>query len=712
MNSHIFALDIGTRSVTGMLLEKDETEYTIKKHYVLEHKERSMLDGQIHNVVQVANVIQQVKDALQSDEAVPLTDVYVAAAGRSLKTIRATAEAKIIESPFTTAEMVKHLELSAVHQAQVKLIEENPNETIQHYYCVGYSVMRYYLDGEPIGSLIDQQGEIASTEVIATFLPTIVVDSLHAALERAGLHMKALTLEPIAALQVLIPESMRRLNIALVDIGAGTSDIALTRDGTVTAYGMVPVAGDEITEALSDAYLLDYREAEQMKRAIHPETATTITDILGFETDVSYSEFTHVIDAAVSHLGETIAEEILTLNQQPPKAVMLIGGGSLTPYITDKIADQLKLPKNRVAIRDVEAIEHLNKTDRLPSGPDFVTPIGIAISAEEQPIHSVTVRINNQPLRIFETKKMTVGDCCIEAGIDIRKLYGKPGLSKFITVNGEDMILPGTLGTPPEISLNNVLAHVDDIVSDGDAIEITKGTDGLSAHFQITDIVEMPQQSITVTCQNKAYTLAPQYMVNGVEVQANHVLEDKDYVVTKQIKTIDDFLSMMNEEQKTSKAFTIYINGLEVTLPNTGASILINGRPSEQKQLLHHDDVIEITYNDKPTVADAFFTKYPRYWDITNVFFHDKPIDIQQQKYDIIRNDEILSLDSTLHMNDELYIKERKRQSAIFQDIFRYIELDLTEANGRFTLLKNAEPTSFDSHITSGDILEIKWETS
>src|SRR5699024_3773136 len=144
MNSNIFALDIETRSVTGMLLEKDETEYTIKKHCVLEHKERSMLDGQIHNVVQVANLIEQVKDALQSDEAVPLTDVYVAAAGRSLKTIRATAEAKIIESPFTTAEMVKHLELSAVHQAQVKLIKENQNKTIQHYYCFGYSVMRYY----------------------------------------------------------------------------------------------------------------------------------------------------------------------------------------------------------------------------------------------------------------------------------------------------------------------------------------------------------------------------------------------------------------------------------------------------------------------------------------------------------------------------------------------------------------------------------------
>src|SRR5690625_5853026 len=112
----------------------------------------------------------------------------------------------------------------------------------------------------------------------------MVIESLLAAIVRGDLEMDALTLEPIAAIDVLIPESMRRLNIALVDIGAGTSDIALTRDGTVTAYGMVPVAGDEITEALSDAYLLDYREAEQMKRAIHPETATTITDILGFET--------------------------------------------------------------------------------------------------------------------------------------------------------------------------------------------------------------------------------------------------------------------------------------------------------------------------------------------------------------------------------------------------------------------------------------------
>ncbi len=77
-----------------------------------------------------------------------------------------------------------------------------------------------------------------------------------------------MTLEPIAAINVLIPSSMRRLNVALVDIGAGTSDIAITDENTVTAYGMVPIAGDEVTEAISDHFLLDFPDAERVKKEL------------------------------------------------------------------------------------------------------------------------------------------------------------------------------------------------------------------------------------------------------------------------------------------------------------------------------------------------------------------------------------------------------------------------------------------------------------
>lgn len=85
--------------------------------------------------------------------------------------------------------------------------------------------------------------------MVATFLPSEVVDSLYAVMQKAGLEVASMTLEPIAALNAAIPADLRLLNLALVDIGAGTSDIAVCRDGSVVGYTMATVAGDEITEA-------------------------------------------------------------------------------------------------------------------------------------------------------------------------------------------------------------------------------------------------------------------------------------------------------------------------------------------------------------------------------------------------------------------------------------------------------------------------------
>lgn len=82
-----------------------------------------------------------------------------------------------------------------------------------------------------------------SEDIIVTFLPEDVVDGLYSAVAQAGLDVANMTLEPIAAIDVAIPETFRMLNIALVDVGAGTSDISVTKDGSIIAYGMIPLAG-------------------------------------------------------------------------------------------------------------------------------------------------------------------------------------------------------------------------------------------------------------------------------------------------------------------------------------------------------------------------------------------------------------------------------------------------------------------------------------
>src|SRR5699024_10241841 len=182
MNDHVFALDIGTQSVTGIVLQKNKQSFTVSDYYTMQHKERAMLDGQIQDVVQVADVIVKVKEHLESKHG-PLKNVCVAAAGRALKTIQTTITIPIQERPITTEEQIKHIELSAVQQAQFQLAEEQES-SFYDYYCVGYSVVHYRLDGEKIGSFIDQTGEEVSVEVIATFLPKVVVESLIAALDR------------------------------------------------------------------------------------------------------------------------------------------------------------------------------------------------------------------------------------------------------------------------------------------------------------------------------------------------------------------------------------------------------------------------------------------------------------------------------------------------------------------------------------------------
>src|SRR5690625_4560394 len=121
MEKHIFALDIGTRTVTGIILEKQENNtFEIIDYCMREHKERSMLDGQIHNVLEVAKIINYVKALLEVDHG-PLEKVSVAAAGRSLKTAKATATIKLDEQQITDEETINNLVYSDVQNAQLNL---------------------------------------------------------------------------------------------------------------------------------------------------------------------------------------------------------------------------------------------------------------------------------------------------------------------------------------------------------------------------------------------------------------------------------------------------------------------------------------------------------------------------------------------------------------------------------------------------------------
>ena len=710
MTNKLFALDIGTRSVVGIIIELQEDHYHVADILVKEHKERAMVDGQIHNVLYVAELIKEIKKELEETHG-PLKKVSVAAAGRALKTEQSSISVAIKNRPIFTEEDINRLELQAVQQAQQQLLQQKEDAKNNHYYCVGYSVLYFRLDGEEIGSLLDQQGDEASVEVIATFLPRVVVESLLAALKRADLEMEALTLEPIAAINVLIPPTMRRLNVALVDIGAGTSDIAITDKSTVVAYGMVPTAGDEITEALSDYYLLDFPVAEMAKRQMHTNEEILIQDILGFDQYFPREEVLQAIYPAIENLAKSIGEEVLRLNNQvAPKAVMLVGGGSLTPNLTEELGKILGLPANRVAVRDVDAIQNLTRNEKIQATPELVTPIGTAIAAQKTPIYYMSITVNEQVVRLFELKEMTVGDAFLAANIRAKQLYGKPGHGLSLTVNGQSVFVPGEHGQPAEILLNGEVASTKTQIVNGDTIILVPGKDGAGATVTVREMIDEAAVK-KVTIRETMYIIEPKVYVNGALVSLDHILNDRDVVVVETIETIEGVFKHTNNMTQLSQfnSYSIQIDGKPVHLPEFSSQLYINGKPGKLHYPIQNGDVITFEQSLLPT-ADLIANHL-------NLLLEEKIIvSFQNEQVELIKtareffvNGKAVQAASTVPNGETIKIVEKETGKWIYQDVFRFSTWQLPTAfKGSFSILRNEQPSSFDADIFGGDKLEIQ----
>ncbi len=669
-----------------------------------------MIDGQIHNILSVANVIIEIKDILEKKHG-PLKRVSVAAAGRALKTSEGSMAVDISEKSLISIEDTNRLELAAVQHAQQKLLASNTVSKDDYYYCVGYSVLHYKLEGDEIGSLIEQAGRSASVDVIATFLPRVVVESLLSALKRAGLEMEALTLEPIAAINVLIPPSMRRLNVALVDIGAGTSDIAITDNNTVIAYGMVPVAGDEITEALSNHYLLDFPLAESAKRKLSTEVEIAMTDILGFEQNFASSDVATVIKPAVDRLAKSISTEIIRLNNGiSPKAVMVVGGGSLTPGLTKEISICLELSENRVGIRGLDALSGVTLEPGIVSSPELVTPIGIAIAARRAPIHYLSVTVNKKLLRLFELKEMTVSDALLAANIKAHQLYGMPGLGMTVTVNGNDITIPGQHGTPSTILLNGMEAGTKDAITNGDTIELLPGTNGDDAFATVSDLLD-DMITVDVIIDGTPIKLEPTITIDEVPKSIHTAIQDRDKITVIHPRTLAAALKIANRnELLNDNEFIVSVNQKKITLKKISNEFFINGTTAQPSQVVKDGDKITIRKHPLPTVNEVVSQIGQRGFDTLSVTFHDEAVTIQKPRLSATLNGHISEGTEVVKSGDRLDFVSLSNSPIIFSDIFAFTDYNLPENPlNNYQLLRNGNPIGFNDPIFGGDILDIKF---
>ncbi len=483
----IFALDIGTRSIIGVAGRVVDERFQVLAIEKEEHGKRAMLDGQIEDIAQVAKVARRVTDRMEEKLDCALERVCVAAAGRALRTEQGSYTMEFPEVTRVTNDTIGRLESGAVAEAEAMLGQVQEGE--RRFYLVGYTVAGYHLDHYPMSTLRNHNGRELEATVVATFLPREVVESLYAVMEASGLEVASLTLEPIAALNAAIPADLRLLNLVLADIGAGTSDIAVCRDGAVVGYTMATIAGDEITEELMRRFLVPFATAERMKTQMGAANIT-YRDVLGLEQSIPGELVRETVRQPAQMLAQEIAQRVTALNGGAPSALFLAGGGSKLEGLRDLVAEALEMEENRVALAGNNYEMTAFSDSYELNDPELATPLGIAVSAGLGLISdSYRIMLNGKPAKLFRSGALTVLELLMMNGYSSIDLLGRTGKSLSVTVDGQRMLFRGEPASPCVLLLNGTEAVPSAVVYAGDSIEFTPAVSGVPAQKTVKDLL-------------------------------------------------------------------------------------------------------------------------------------------------------------------------------------------------------------------------------
>lgn len=703
MNSAHFALDIGTRTVVGLVTE--DGNLNIKAACVHEHNERSMQDGQIHDVEKVAKVVDEVRKDLEKETGCKLSKVAVAVAGRALKTSKVKVS---VEMPYReiSREDISELEFEAVARAGNQLGND------KGFNCVGYSVVHYELDGERISNIIGQKGSSVTVEVLATFLPEAVISSMFAVLDRCGLEASSVTLEPIAALNVAIPSDMRKLNIALVDIGAGTSDIAITDNGTVIGYGMVPEAGDEITDFICDYYLVDFKKGENIKRSLTSKDKIELEDIFGVITEVPVSQVISDIEHEVEKLAMHIAEEILTINEKVPRAVALVGGGSQTAGLREHLSKHLDIPVQRIGSRLPKQIEGLADNTGIVTGADMITPLGIArMAILDEGIEFIDLTVNGLEIHLMDINGLSVMDALVAA--KVKRLYPRPGMGLSLTVNSELRTIEGDTGEHATILHNGKKASLGDPVHKGSVIDFTAPVDGKDAKLKVRDLIKMQglKVAFNINVNYNEIEIGPFVTINGKKASFEETIPDRADIKIRE-PNLEDVLEMefgQNELEKIS----VVINNTVQYFDRINYTFKLNGNSVDRDKLSQHpvndNDIILIDKSKFDYRIENILSK-PEEGKKISVLLNGNEIVFDGSMPQITLNGKRASLSDKIDDGDNIKLKMGEDADPILSDLFEFMDIKKEELVGkRMRLLVNNVPARFTTPLRDGNNVTIEF---
>ena len=684
----VFGLDIGTRNVIGTVGYLDGDEFHVIAQDLREHDTRAMLDGQIHDIGRVGATCDEVKKVLEEKTSFNLTEVCIAAAGRVLRTVTTHVEMEYPEETVVTGEDLHTLDMMGIEQAGKEL--KGDEDKKYKFFCVGYSTVKYYLNGDVFTSLEDHKAEVIGEDIIVTFLPEDVVDGLYSAVGKADLSVANLTLEPIAAINVAIPQNFRMLNIALIDVGAGTSDICVTRDGSIIAYGMIPMAGDELTEVLVHEFLVDFATAETIKRASTEGGDITYEDIMGISHTIKSEEVWKLTDPVMEKIAHEVASKIQELNGgKSVSAAFVVGGGGKVHGFTEALAKDLKIVPERVALRGEEVMKNIIfEEEDVKKDSLLVTPIGICLNYYETKNNFIMIHFNGEMMKLYDNGQLTIVDAAMQAGFSADQLFPRRGREVNFTVNGVSRMIRGTEGESAVVTMNGRSVGINTPLEFNADVTLVPSTVGESGTGTIADLAEFTTDYLYFTvCGHRVK--CPKFVeVNGSMEPPTYIIKEGDVIETRPFYTVGQLAEFM-----------------DVTIDDR-YEILVNNRPSGYDSLVYENFVIDWTTTSPVAYAGDYIVEdgegMPE--DYVPPQAEEEPVKDARTKI------KIETVDLPIKINGKNMVLSGKKDY-IFVDIYNLIDFDPNAGNGRPLVIRiNGEKCGYADELHANDEVECYWQ--
>lgn len=400
-NQSAIALDIGTEYIKALIFTVDEDGIGHVKGVGREHQKLS--DMQSGTITDIAGVIHNCERALEqaAEQAGFLPDPVIM--GMAGELVKGTTTTVSVTRPQPTAKITLQ-ELQKIIQDVQQRAFDRAREVIGFetgvdqvdIRLVNAAIVDVTIDGYRVSNPIGFQGKDVKVGVFNAFAPLVHLGAYETVAEELKLDILSIAAEPYAVSRVFGPETTQEFSAIFIDIGGGTTDIAVVQNGGVIGTKMFAIGGRAFTKRVAHVMGTSFTEAEELK--VNYSLGKTKAEDTELIRHALKSDCQVWLSGVELTLSEFVGLEFL------PSRILLCGGGSNLPEMRELLKgddwhSELKFARKPTVhfVRPSDAITIVDETNRL-NGPQDITPMALANLAlelveAEAPIDSLLSKV-------------------------------------------------------------------------------------------------------------------------------------------------------------------------------------------------------------------------------------------------------------------------------------------------------------------------------